>query len=560
MIISDEKLKQYLIGKKLLTNSSFNDIVAHASNAEISIIDALLDKELISEISLYQYLSTLTKFPLVKLADYPINPELLAIIPETIARQFHLVAFKRLPKELHLAMTDPSLKEIRDLISKKVGIKVIPYLSSRTDIENALQGYRQDVRQIFTKLIETDHVNYESVSEQTPIARIADLIIEYAYQDRASDIHIEPEEKHSLVRFRLDGVLHDIAKLPKSMHERIISRIKILSRLKTDEHLSPQDGKMRLQLTEENLDIRVSVIPVADGEKSVLRLLSSRSRKFSLTDLGMNKNDLVKVTSAIKKSYGMILATGPTGSGKTTSIYSLLKILNSREKNITTIEDPIEYRIPGINQIHVNPRANLNFANGLRSILRQDPNIIFVGEIRDNETASIAVNAALTGHLVLTTLHTNDAATAIPRFIDMKIEPFLVASTVNLIIAQRLIRKICSKCRHEYFLSLTELKRNLPPETIKKNFGSISKIKFFKGLGCNHCHQTGYSGRIGIFEVIEVNNKIRQLITNHADSETIIAMAVSQGMTIMLDDGLAKCRSGDTTLEEVLRVTKIESI
>jgi type IV pilus assembly protein PilB len=560
MIIPDEKLRQFVLREKLLTDSAFDEVVAFANNAEISLIDALLDKELITEDDLYQHLSKLVGYPLVKLADCPITPDLLAIIPETIARQYHLVAFKRLSKELHVAMADPGLKDIQAIISKKVGAKVIPYLASRTDINNALQSYRQDVRQIFAKLVGSDYLDNETINEQTPIARIADLIIEYAYQDRASDIHIEPEEKHSLIRFRLDGVLHDITKLPKSMHERIISRVKILSRLKTDEHLSPQDGKMRLQLAEENLDIRVSIIPVADGEKAVLRLLSSRSRKFSLTDLGMNPKDLAKVTSAIKKSYGMVLATGPTGSGKTTSIYSLLKILNSRDKNITTIEDPIEYRIPGINQIHVNPRTNLNFANGLRSILRQDPNIIFVGEIRDNETASIAVNAALTGHLVLTTLHTNDAATAIPRFIDMKVEPFLLASTINVIIAQRLVRKICSKCRHESFLSLSELKRSLPLEVIKKHFGSATRIKLYQGLGCEHCHHTGYSGRIGVFEVIEVNSKIRQLISNHADSETIVAAAVSQGMTTMLDDGLNKCKSGDTNLEEVLRVTKIETI
>ncbi|MCX6726470.1 MAG: GspE/PulE family protein [Candidatus Shapirobacteria bacterium] len=560
MIIPDDKLRQYIIGKKLLSDAAFDDVEAYAQNAEITLIDALLDKELLTEANLYQHLSALTKFPLVKLADLSITPKLLSVIPESIARQYHLIAFERLPTAVHLAMADPSITEIQDIIAKKVGIKVVAYLATRTDITNALQNYKLDVRQIFAKLIDADHIGTDQISEQISIAKIADLIIECAYQDRASDIHIEPEEKHSLIRFRLDGVLHDIAKLPKSMHERIISRIKILSRLKTDEHLSPQDGKMRVQLDEENLDIRVSIIPVADGEKAVLRLLSSRSRKFSLVDLGMSPKDLTRVTSAIKKSYGMILATGPTGSGKTTSIYSLLKILNSRDKNITTIEDPIEYRISGINQIHVNPRTNLNFANGLRSILRQDPNIIFVGEIRDNETASMAVNAALTGHLVLSTLHTNDAATAIPRFIDMKVEPFLVASTINVIIAQRLVRKICTKCRHEYFLPLSELKLSLPQEIIKKHFSGTTKIKFFRGNGCKHCHQTGYSGRIGVFEIIEVNNKIRQLITNRADSDTIISVAVSQGMTTMLDDGLSKCKSGDTTLEEVLRVTKIENI
>ena len=315
---------------------------------------------------------------------------------------------------------------------------------------------------------------------------------------------------------------------------------------------------MRLSLEEENLDIRVSIIPITEGEKAVLRLLSSRSREYTLADLGMSEKDLQKVTAAYNKSYGMILSTGPTGSGKTTSIYAILKILNTREGNITTIEDPVEYRIKGANQVQVNPKTNLTFANGLRSILRQDPNIIFVGEIRDSETAGIAVNAALTGHLVLSTLHTNDAATAIPRLTDMKVEPFLVASTVNIIIAQRLVRKICDMCKTTQTTTQQELTKHLPADIVKKHFGDQNELTLYKGKGCKICHNTGYTGRVGVFEVLEVGKEIRRLITERNDSDIINKAAIEEGMTSMLDDGLDKVQKGVTTVEEVIRVTKVE--
>jgi type II secretory ATPase GspE/PulE/Tfp pilus assembly ATPase PilB-like protein len=354
--------------------------------------------------------------------------------------------------------------------------------------------------------------------------------------------------------------LHDVLFSPKKLHEQVATRIKVLSTLRTDEHMTPQDGKMRMALEEEDLDIRVSILPIVYGEKIVLRLLASRFRQFSLVDLGMNEVDLAKVNKAFTKSFGMILSTGPTGSGKTTSIYAVLKIINTREKNITTIEDPVEYRIKGVNQIQTNPKTDLTFASGLRSILRQDPNVIFVGEIRDSETAGIAVNAALTGHLVLSTLHTNDAATALPRLTDMKVEPFLVASTVNVIIGQRLIRKICEMCKGSKDITEEQLLQNLPAETIRKYFGDKQNMRVYHGAGCEVCHFTGYAGRIGIFEVLEVSNEIRKLITEKNDSDVIVKQAVKEGMTTMLDDGLSKVIKGLTTIEEVLRVTKIEAL
>ncbi|MCL4384256.1 Flp pilus assembly complex ATPase component TadA [Patescibacteria group bacterium] len=552
MLISDQQLSQIIVNQGLVDNKKLEDIIAFARNADLPLSEALLEKDILSDLELGQLLAAHLKLPFINLSELSIPHELCRIIPENIAKSQKVILFDRSPTEIKLALADPANTDIQQSVAQKTGTKVTPYLATHRDIENALKVYRQDVQQTFNSMLRNP--------EFVPVAEIADLLIEYAYQDKASDIHIEPDEKYCLIRFRLDGVLHDILRLPKPLHDRIVTRIKVLARLRTDEHLTPQDGRLRLQLTSENLDIRVSIVPVAEGEKVVLRLLSARSRQFSLMDLGMRSTDLKKVMNAISKSYGLVLATGPTGSGKTTSIYSLLKILNTRDKNITTIEDPVEYRLSGVNQIQVNPRSNLSFANGLRSILRQDPNIIFVGEIRDNDTAAIGVNAALTGHLVLSTLHTNDAATALPRFIDMKVEPFLVASTVNVVIAQRLVRKVCKHCRRPQEISLTDLRQLLPPDVLAHNFGRRPKITAFTGDGCDLCHHTGYSGRIGIFEVMEVTAAIRNLITDKKDSTLISDCAQKEGMTTMLDDGLQKVLTGDTTLDEILRVTKTETI
>ena len=365
------------------------------------------------------------------------------------------------------------------------------------------------------------------------------------------------------MRYRIDGILHDVLHLSKNIHRQIISRIKVLSNLRTDEHAAPQDGKIRIKHDDQAVDIRISIIPMVEGEKVVMRLLVSHFKLFTFADLGMRDEAIAKVNAALQRSYGMILSTGPTGSGKTTTIYAMLQILNMREKNITTIEDPVEYRITGVNQIQVNTKANLTFASGLRSILRQDPNIIFVGEIRDAETAGIAINAALTGHLVLSTLHTNDAATSLPRLTDMHIEPFLVASSVSLIVAQRLVRKICDYCRESGTIFEEELKKSLPEEIISRHFsptGQNREIQVFKGKGCKNCRFTGYAGRVGIFEILEVTKEIRRLITERNDSDVIAEQAIKEGMEPMLDDGLMKVSAGITTLEEILRVTKVESL
>ncbi|KKR25702.1 MAG: Type II secretion system protein E, partial [Microgenomates group bacterium GW2011_GWC1_39_7] len=447
MLLPDEKLKPLLL-QAGINEKTIDELSSFAKSARIPLQSAVVEKDILSDEMLGLIIADYFKFPFVVLSKITIPEDVFRITPERIARKYKILSFAKDNESIKLAMADPKNTAISEMIVKKTGLKVTPYFATETDIENTLQIYRKALQQSFEELLK-DQLGKPSVEEDAPIAKIVDLLITDAYRDKASDIHIEPQEKESLVRFRIDGILHDVLHIDKKLHDRIATRIKVISRLRTDEHLSAQDGKMRMLIDDENLDLRVSIIPIADGEKVVLRLLSSRSREYSLLDLGMNEGDLKKVTVAINKSYGMILSTGPTGSGKTTSIYAILKILNTREKNITTIEDPVEYRIEGVNQIQVNVKTNLTFANGLRSILRQDPNVIFVGEIRDSETAGIAVNAALTGHLVLSTLHTNDAATALPRLIDMQVEPFLVASTVNIIIGQRLVRKICESCKVE---------------------------------------------------------------------------------------------------------------
>lgn len=557
MIVTDEQLKQILLNVKLIDQKKLQDVMEYAKNSNITLTDALLEKDIVTDENLGMLVADALKTPFIVLGKITIPEEIFRIIPERIARKYKMIPFARDKDGIKIAMASAPNPILLEQIMRKTGQRIFPQLATERDIYNKLWIYRRDLQKVFDALIADKETGKTSV----PMAKIVDLIINYAYEDRASDIHIEPEEKDTLIRFRIDGILHDVLFLPKKLHDQLTTRIKVLSSLRTDEHMTPQDGKMHIPLEEEDLDIRISILPVVYGEKIVMRLLASKFRQFSLVDLGMSDEDLQKVNNGFKKSYGMVLSTGPTGSGKSTSIYAILKIINSREKNITTIEDPVEYRIKGVNQIQTNARAELTFASGLRSILRQDPNVVMVGEIRDSETAGIAVNAALTGHLVLSTLHTNDASTALPRLIDMNVEPFLVASTVNVIIAQRLVRKICEMCKASIDVTLDELTKNLPAEIVKKYFGTKKEARIYKGQGCEVCHFTGYAGRLGVFEVLEVTPTIRRLITEKAEADVIQKQAVTEyGMTLMLDDGLLKVIKGITTIEEVLRVTKVESL
>lgn len=391
----------------------------------------------------------------------------------------------------------------------------------------------------------------EVFDKPASITELVNMIVYKAWEAKASDIHIDPMQDSVLVRYRIDGIAYDIVSLPKEEQPLLITRIKVLSGLRTDEHLMAQDGRFRIHVDTVDIDLRVSIIPTYNGEDVVMRLLVGEARLISLEQLGFSEKDLATIHRYIEKPYGMILATGPTGSGKTTSLYSILQILNSREVSIITIEDPIEYTVPGITQIQVNVQTNLTFAAGLRSIVRQDPNIILVGEIRDNETASIAVNAAMTGHLLLSTLHTNDAATTLPRLLDMGIEPFLIASTVNIAIGQRLVRKLCSDCKKEVAFTQEErdtLKNDVPAEQLN----AVKKV--FHAEGCAKCNHTGFVKRVGIYEVLEVTEPVRQLIMHRASADEIREAAIKSGMTTMLQDGFSKVASGLTSLAELLRV------
>lgn len=388
--------------------------------------------------------------------------------------------------------------------------------------------------------------------ENTSIIDLVAYLIEHARIIGASDIHIDPTEKVMRARMRIDGVLQEAFTFPKQIASEIISRIKVLSGLRTDEHQTAQDGRFRVQFEDsQSVDIRVSIAPAYHGENAVLRLLTDRADQLDLKGLGFSENDQDKINKAIRKPYGMILATGPTGSGKTTTLYTLIKSLNNKETAIITIEDPVEYAIEDIRQIQVNPRTGLTFANGLRSILRQDPNVIMVGEIRDIETANIAVNTALTGHLLLSTIHTSDAATTLPRLLDMKIEPYLIASTVNLAIGQRLIRKICKECKEEK--KITETEKKSMTEALGIPFSNDYKTLFY-GKGCDSCAGSGYKGRVVVAEVIYVDNEIRDAILKKASASEIKNIAIKNGMTTMGEEGLNKVRRGETTIEEILRV------
>ncbi|MBP9691509.1 type II/IV secretion system protein [Candidatus Woesebacteria bacterium] len=557
MLLKDEEIKELLKGIGILDDTKIKLAEQFMKDAHTDFSDALLQLNYITDEKLGISIANHLKIPFVTLSKISIPEEVFHIVPEKIARRKNVIAFARDETGIKLAMADPGDKEIIDMVGHKTQSQVQPYLATERDILNTFYIFKKDLQKSFNVLL-GDPKEKAKPAHDVSVSKIVDLILETAYYDKVSDIHIEPQEENALVRYRIDGILHDVVTYPKMLHERIMTRIKVLSRLRTDEHLSPQDGKMRIEIEGSFLDLRVSTIPIANGEKAVLRLLSTQNRSITLTDLGMSDADLEKVSHAYSKSYGMILSTGPTGSGKSTTIYAILKVLNTRTKNITTIEDPVEYRIEGVNQIQVNKKANLTFAGGLRSILRQDPNIILVGEIRDSETASIAVNAALTGHLVVSTLHTNDAATALPRLMDMKIEPFLVASTVNVIIAQRLVRKICEMCKAKVDIKYDDFTQSLPGELIKKHFGSKADIHIYKGAGCDICHGTGYTGRLAVFEVLEVTKTIRELILKKADSDVIMTQARKEGMLTMIDDGLQKVAQGRTTLEEILRVTKVE--
>jgi len=567
MKIDPKKLKELLVGPGFVSKKDFENATNKAKESGETIEEVLIEENLIADKDLGRIVAEELDYPFIDLRKEGVSEDALKIIPELVAKVQQVIVFDRFVEKskekraiLKVAMVDPDNHEMVNWLEKKTGDKVEVYYTTPASIRDALKFYKKEIKEEFDDIIEIqveEAQKKEAKAKDVPVIKIVDTLINYAYENRASDIHIEPLEDRTRIRFRIDGILHNVVNLPKNVHNLIIARIKVLSKLRTDEKLAAQDGKFSVKFGKERFDVRVSVVPVTEGEKVVMRLLSERVRKFNLDNLGLTGKSLKKVELAAKKPYGMILATGPTGSGKTTSLYSILKILNRPEVNISTIEDPVEYDIRGVNQIQVNPRKNISFINGLRSIVRQDPDIIMVGEIRDPETANIAINAAMTGHLVLSTMHANTAATNLPRLMDMGIEPFLVASSVNVIIAQRLVRKTCTRCRESYELTKKQaVEKNFPKSVIEKIFKGKNKVRVFHGKGCKACVGTGFSGRVGIFEVLEMTDRIQKLVMEKANAGEIERAAIEEGMTTMLDDGIQKALLGVTTIEEVLRATK----
>lgn len=563
MQITNAKLKELLVDPGIITPADFDLAAKQALAQNKDLPDVLIENNFVADEQLGQLLANEIGAAFFDLGKTKIDEQVLNLIPEVVARTKGVVAFARDGEGVKIGMVNPEDLEMKHQLEKQLGEKIIPFFITKRGLTEVLMQYKANIKDEFNKILAVASGREKNKDEQDQtIIKLVDLLLEYGYQNKASDIHIEPYEKKVMVRFRIDGIMHDVLEMPNDLSEFIISRIKVLAKMRTDEHRSAQDGKLSFAAGGSKIDVRVSIVPVIRGENMVLRILSEKNRQFSLNSLGLSDSDTAKLKKTIKNPHGMLLITGPTGSGKTTSLYAILKILNRREVHISTIEDPVEYDIEGISQIQVDPKTNLTFAKGLRAIVRQDPDIIMVGEIRDEETAAIAVNSALTGHLVLSTLHTNDAVTTLPRLLDMGIEPFLVASTVNAVIAQRLVRVICEKCRSSYLL--TDEEKNIiasEPDLMdlikKQGHKNLDKLSFYKGEGCSACGNTGYSGRIGIFEILEVEENIRELIIAHAASSEIMKAARKNGMTTMLADGITKVLNGQTTFSEIFRVTRV---
>lgn len=548
-LINPQQLKEALDSQKNGNNKRLGEIFVEAG---------IITKE-----ELYEVLQFVYETEYVDLSNYVIDPEVISLIPEKIALQFKLIPISKSDDELVIAMANPLDVYAIDFVRSHTKIKKIKsLLAPEEDVLSTINSYYElgeyddIIEKLGTEIVfkedeeEEDSKKLEAISREAPIVQLVNMLIVQGVKDRASDIHIEPNEKGLLIRFRIDGMLHDVRALPNTIKSAIVSRIKILAKMDIAERRLPQDGRFQVKFGTREVDLRVSTIPTVLGEKVVLRLLDKSKGLIKLEQLGFISEQLEEFQSIISKSYGIILITGPTGSGKTTTLYAALNEVSSKDKNIITVEDPVEYKLARINQIQIKPKINLTFANTLRSILRQDPDIIMVGEIRDAETAQIAVQAALTGHLVFSTLHTNDAVSALTRLIDMDVETFLISSSVIGVIAQRLVRVICEKCKEEY----TPGKDVLSALNIETNSKDNDKVKLYRGTGCSFCNNTGYYGRTSIYELIVLDEEIRALIISKASSNIIKDAAIKKGMKALKDSGLEKALQGITTIEEVLRV------
>lgn len=553
--------------------------------------DEVIQQKLMDELALTKAYGNYAQIPFIQLDPNDITSDIIGRIPERIGRQYNAVLFKIDDSgTMHLAMDDPDDVQALDFIKKEIGENVIVYIATHENILACLEAYRGDVNKELNEVIDTQRegdteqiVTQEDIADTSPIAQTVNLLLEYAIKSNASDIHIEPREGYIQIRYRIDGVLKEVNQLPKNVMGALISRIKILSNLKIDERRVPQDGRFKIKMSGRQFAFRVSTLPVSDGEKVAIRILNESGDAQTLDQLGFWGKSLETISRALTEPDGMVLVTGPTGSGKSTSLFSILSAINKPTVNISTIEDPVEYKIPGVNQTQTNAKAGMTFANGLRALLRQDPNVIMVGEIRDSETADLGIQAALTGHLVFSTLHTNNAATSLPRLLDMGVEPFLIASTVKAVVGQRLVRRLCMNCREEYqpspeqidvIVRLFNLRagqtfayvHDLDQRAAQSKVGGETPIgtsdttivRLWKAHpgGCEECSQTGYKGRIGIYEVLGTSIPIQKMITANATSNEIQEQAISEGMITMQTDGLVKALRGDTNVEEVIRVTK----
>jgi len=562
MSMNQDQLYKALVASGGVKEDLFNKAAQTKEANEIGIDGVLVASGVLRDEEVGQLIAAWYDIPFVNLRQKDIDFKTALLIPESFARTHELLPIKQTEEDIIVATSSPDDVLERTTLEKYLRKQVKFSYATPKDLRSHMHLFQTDPKEAFELIV--DRSVSGDIGADTRTIELVSKIIDYAYQGGASDIHIEPEDKYTIVRYRQDGILHDIAELPVSLHENIMTRLKVLARLAIDEHRAAQDGKIVYKTPwGDDVEIRISILPTTHAEKAVMRLLSDQSHAYAISDLGFSAQDYNKVSDVIHKPWGSILVTGPTGSGKTTTLYAVLRILNQREVNITTIEDPVEFDIEGVNQIQVNEKTGLTFAKGLRSIVRQDPDIIMVGEIRDKETASIAVNAAMTGHLVLSTLHTNDSATAFVRLTDMGVEDFLLASTINIVIAQRLVRKICMSCIQSRAMDKLQEQLILRVPHVKQYFDelvgkekTLKSLLTFHGKGCAVCHGTGFYGRIGIFEVLVVDDKIREAIMEKKNADEIHSIALENGMTSMLHDGLRKVLIGQTTLEEVLRVTK----
>lgn len=557
-----------LLADRVLTKEQYDDIKIKSVTLNQSAEDLLHSSNIVPESKIAEAKAKMLGVPYISLLNTSFSPQALSFLSQAVVERFSLIPFfyDEKAKSLSVAMANPVDLEAIGFIRQKTGLEIRAFAATPNEVKNAIsQQYRQElVGQVGEAIKETEEfaakkvVDSKQISQlikEAPIAKIVSTILEFAVTSRASDVHIEPQEDRVRVRYRIDGILYDKLSLPKNVQEALISRIKILSEMKIDEHRIPQDGRFNFKVDAEEVDLRISIIPASKGEKIVMRLLRKSGGIPTLPELGLAGTALKNLESSILRPHGIILVCGPTGSGKTTTLYALLARLNTTRVNIMSLEDPVEYEIPGVNQVQINPAVGLTFASGLRSFLRQDPNIILVGEIRDKETADLALQAALTGHLVFSTLHTSDAASALPRLQDLGAESFLLASTINSIVGQRIVRKICQHCKEGFAplpQILHEIKTILGPLYTQQD----AAVKLFKGKGCSECGLSGYSGRVGIYEVLPASDKISHLILTRSDNTTIQKQAVANGMITMKQDGYLKVLQGVTSVEEVIRVAE----